>query len=380
MKPIVYMRVVDWWLSDTKENFFANPFVQILSQKYDVRYSEDPEFLLYGPFGFTHLRYECVRIFFTGENVRTNWNVADYGIDFDYMDFGDRHLRLPLDFLPAPHVQELYKQSQIRCTLPPPLDRQKFCAFMATNGGGEHTKIRDDFFEILNAYKRVDSGGRWKNNIGGPIGDRYANFRDSKLKWLRNYRFHICFENSSYPGYLTEKLFDAYAAGCIPIYWGDTSLCENVVRESSGCSTTSSETIQATIAHISPHLREYTINPKAFVNAHNFATFQDLAQEVIRIDSDPKRYQEMYFQPIFVGDFDPYTYYKTKLEVFLDSIVSQGAKAALRRGDGVHMKRHNRMLIKGSDPLRAIKMGAHREISKAIQKCKRYFAKSKENV
>lgn len=42
---------------------------------------------------------------------------------------------------------------------------------MATNGGGEHTKIRDDFFEILNAYKRVDSGGRWKNNIGGPIGD-----------------------------------------------------------------------------------------------------------------------------------------------------------------------------------------------------------------
>lgn len=120
MKPIVYMRVVDWHSSDTKENFFANPFVQILSQKYDVRYSEDPEFLLYGPLGFTHLRYECVRIFFTGENIRTNWNVADYGIDFDYMDFGDRHLRLPLDFLPAPHVQELYKQSQIRCTLPPP--------------------------------------------------------------------------------------------------------------------------------------------------------------------------------------------------------------------------------------------------------------------
>ncbi len=63
MKPIINMRVVDWWSSDTPENFYANVFVQILSRKYEVRYSENPDFLLYGPFGFKHLQYECVRIF-----------------------------------------------------------------------------------------------------------------------------------------------------------------------------------------------------------------------------------------------------------------------------------------------------------------------------
>ncbi|WP_394952191.1 hypothetical protein [uncultured Helicobacter sp.] len=126
MKPIINMRVVDWWSSDTPENFYANVFVQILSHKYEVRYSENPDFLLYGPFGFKHLQYECVRIFFTGENLRTNWNVADYGIDFDYMDFGDRHLRLPLDFLPSPHLLELHKQSSTRTLSPPLIDTKNF--------------------------------------------------------------------------------------------------------------------------------------------------------------------------------------------------------------------------------------------------------------
>lgn len=49
-------------------------------------------------------------------------------------------------------------------------------------------------------------------------------FSDSKNRWLKNYKFNICFENGSSPGYITEKLFQAYAGGCIPIYWGDISL------------------------------------------------------------------------------------------------------------------------------------------------------------
>ena len=64
MKPIVSMRVVDWYLPDTEENFYANMFVRALSRKYDVRYSKNPDFLIYGTFGYEHLRYDCVRIFF----------------------------------------------------------------------------------------------------------------------------------------------------------------------------------------------------------------------------------------------------------------------------------------------------------------------------
>lgn len=37
---------------------------------------------------------------------------------------------------------------------------------------------------------------------------------------LRKYKFSICYENARFPGYITEKIFDALFAGCIPIYLG----------------------------------------------------------------------------------------------------------------------------------------------------------------
>ena len=42
----------------------------------------------------------------------------------------------------------------------------------------------------------------------------------SKNDVIRNSTFNICFENCVYPGYLSEKVFDAILGGSIPIYWG----------------------------------------------------------------------------------------------------------------------------------------------------------------
>jgi hypothetical protein len=41
-----------------------------------------------------------------------------------------------------------------------------------------------------------------------------------KVSTLSNYRFALCFENTAFPGYVTEKIFDCFAAGCIPVYLG----------------------------------------------------------------------------------------------------------------------------------------------------------------
>lgn len=50
----------------------------------------------------------------------------------------------------------------------------------------------------------------------------------AKRAVLSHYRFAICFENTIFPGYLTEKLFDCLLAGCIPIYWGDPTVTEQL--------------------------------------------------------------------------------------------------------------------------------------------------------
>ena len=38
----------------------------------------------------------------------------------------------------------------------------------------------------------------------------------------------IAFENSSFPGYTTEKIFEPMLEGSIPIYWGNPRVDEDV--------------------------------------------------------------------------------------------------------------------------------------------------------
>lgn len=42
----------------------------------------------------------------------------------------------------------------------------------------------------------------------------------SKKEILQNYKFSICYENCSSNGYITEKIFDSFFSGCVPIYLG----------------------------------------------------------------------------------------------------------------------------------------------------------------
>lgn len=43
---------------------------------------------------------------------------------------------------------------------------------------------------------------------------------DYKLEALKDYQFHVCFENEKNKGYFTEKIIDCFATGTVPIYWG----------------------------------------------------------------------------------------------------------------------------------------------------------------
>jgi hypothetical protein len=53
----------------------------------------------------------------------------------------------------------------------------------------------------------------------------------SARETLKKYKFSICFENSSFPGWVTERIFDSFLAGCVPIYLGDPNILSRVPRE-----------------------------------------------------------------------------------------------------------------------------------------------------
>ncbi len=51
----------------------------------------------------------------------------------------------------------------------------------------------------------------------------------SKNKTYKNYKFAVCYENAKgFDGYITEKIFDCFFAGCIPIYLGAPNISEHI--------------------------------------------------------------------------------------------------------------------------------------------------------
>jgi hypothetical protein len=48
----------------------------------------------------------------------------------------------------------------------------------------------------------------------------YRGPAQGKLTTLAQYRFALCLENSSFPGYISEKIFDCFFAGTVPLYLG----------------------------------------------------------------------------------------------------------------------------------------------------------------
>lgn len=63
------------------------------------------------------------------------------------------------------------------------------------------------------------------------VSSAYRGLMTSKKTDLSNYKFCICFENTIFPGYLTEKIFDCFFAGVIPIYFGDPLVTSRIPSE-----------------------------------------------------------------------------------------------------------------------------------------------------
>lgn len=49
---------------------------------------------------------------------------------------------------------------------------------------------------------------------------------------LQKYKFAICYENArDIPGYITDKIFDCFFAGCVPVYWGAPNVTEHISED-----------------------------------------------------------------------------------------------------------------------------------------------------
>lgn len=272
------------------DGFFAEDItMRILNEICDggIEISENPDYIFCSVgYQAEALKYDCPRIFLTGENIVPDFNCYDYAMGFHYMKFEDRYKRIPLYcFYENDYLEAIQKHSKNI-----DFEAKKFCNFVYSNGR-DAIKDRDSFFYKLSAYKQVDSGGGHLNNVGGPVED--------KISFQKNYKFSIAFENASVNGYTTEKILHAFAAGTIPIYYGNPKIAEE-------------------------------FNPKSFINCHNYDSFDAVIEHVKQVDQDHELYERYIREPIFVdieNRRNPLKEYKE----YLSYILSQSPMLAMRR-------------------------------------------------
>lgn len=285
-KKHIKILFVDFW-----DNFSPtdNLFVNLLSDAYDIEVSETPDYLFYSVFGQKHLKYrDCVRIFYTGENQSPDFNVCDYAVGFDHITFMDRYHRFPLYVQFAGDYDDMMSK-HARTDGELLAGRDGFCSFVYSNNNASPERNR--FYDLLCTYKPVASGGRFRNNVGGPVAD--------KKEFQSHYRFSVAFENTSVPGYATEKLVQAFAAGTVPVYWGDP-------------------------------LIDRTFNSKAFINCHDYDSFEDVLAAVRRIDQDESLYLAMLREPALIDMNDTREKRLEELRSFLCHILDQDPVSARR--------------------------------------------------
>jgi hypothetical protein len=275
-----------WHLFDEKNNFFVDIISSFL-EGVQVSSPEDCDILIFSCYGYQNLlpQYQNKkRIFYTGENLRpvhdidksyrTQYNTyvgySDFSLSFDYEDYGGKNIRLPLWLL---QIDWFGKNGYRNPKYVIPYNELYENSFQKKSKDGfacivfnSDSPYRYEIIEKLSKYKTVDCYGK-------PFGNWFDG-EDTKLNIISDYKFNICFENSLYPGYYTEKLIHAKVAGCIPIYWSD-------------------------------HNASKDFNTRSFINLSDFKSIDDLVEYIIEVDSDDEAAKKYTQEKMFDTHQDP---------------------------------------------------------------------------
>ena len=259
-KRILPVKVVDYF-SGWDEDMTV---MRLLSQEYDLRYTDQPNLVFCQQFGDAHKEYDCPKVFCAGEPWGLNGSSCDLLVTFEYEE-SDNAIRFPLYGYYFPDTS-LCKRITHETALEILAKKTKFCNFVYSNGG-PHERI--EFMKRLSQYKPVDCSGSVMNNTGVHMPGKHSG--PEKVAFLADYKFTIAFENCVKIGYTSEKICAPMVANSLPIYYGNPEVHRD-------------------------------FNPRSFVNVHDFSSFDEAISKVIELDKNDDLYAEMTMEPWLHGN------------------------------------------------------------------------------
>jgi alpha(1,3/1,4) fucosyltransferase len=289
MKKIAF----EYWPRESceEDHFFKN----FLKKSFDVRIvsKKEADILFFSVFKDDNKKMPKVdfngkKVFWTGENIRINMSQCDFAFGFDYEERikNKNYLRLPL-YVYFGAGQNLIKKGYSPQKIL--FSKKYFCNYIYS----KDAKERVEFFNKLDKYKKVNAPGKSMNNsppiptqkfkktakliqnieslskkyvISSLLQRHFSNWRQGVINYQKDFKFSIAFENSSFPGYTTEKIYHPMLANSIPIYWGNPEINKD-------------------------------FNTKSFINYHNYNDTKKVIDKIIDLDINNKKYLKMLKEP-----------------------------------------------------------------------------------
>lgn len=222
------------------------------------------------------------------EDIHLKIPSLSLSLGFDYYDH-PRYLRLPF-WIERPFgalaTREDIAQFIEQHNYSDSSNREKACAFVCRKDYfGDRAEIADLVAQVMPMSYPSD----FRHNDD----DMREKYNNDKIAYLHQFRFNLCPENTNNKGYVTEKIFEAIKAGCVPIYWGNEGYPEPGI-----------------------------LNPQAIVYLDKDNPEEGLAL-LKKLYEDPKAYAEFVAQPRFLPNAADkiYAYYE-RLENKIHEILS----------------------------------------------------------
>jgi hypothetical protein len=287
---------------------FNESLVKLISQRIPKDLWERKDIALFSPYAHPSVFRDnkcAYKFFYTQENTHVRksrwqkwekcykWRKAPtLTLGFDYVE-QENAMRFPYWLEAAfeikatkASVEERVKQYNYADLT----NRNKVCAFVCRyDYFGDRAQIAD----LVERVMPVSYPSDFLHNDD----DMRGKYKNDKITYLRDFQFNLCPENSNNKGYVTEKIFHAIMAGCVPIYWGNEGYPEPEI-----------------------------LNPKAIIYLDKAHPEEGLAL-LKKLHEDLKAYEEFASQPRFLpGAAEKIYAYYERLDAKLKEILSKEMK------------------------------------------------------
>ena len=244
---MIKLAYVNFWKDPTNDNYFTDFINENIDTVQIVNYNDNPDILISsinGDINIIKYSFAKCKIFYYGENLdryppynneRLLLDTFDLIAGFKYTNLEKKQIRFPLwlmyykfyNYTPEHNLID-YIETNYKKNI-----KKEYKTLFTTlishhDRGGQRLKIYNEI--INNKYGTVMCPSNFKKNTNA-----IGNTTEDKINYISKSIYNICPENSTFEGYFTEKIIQAFEGGTIPFYWAIDLPEKGLINENKYC-------------------------------------------------------------------------------------------------------------------------------------------------